>query len=211
MANERQRAREAEARRRAVAEQLAASRRAAPSRPAGGDERALAAGIPPDPPRFPPAGNLYDRMLAITPETESGNRDVDERGRVVSSDKGARGKMQVRDKTNSDPGYGVRAARNDSLEERARVGRDYLLAMLHRYDDIPKAWAAYNMGPTKFDRLLAEHGRAWRAHLSPETTDYLRKNMAALAGEPLLSRAADGARRAVAGSLRGRSGVGRIR
>src|SRR5690606_42013258 len=79
---------------------------------------------------------------------ESGDRDVDAAGNVVTSPVGAKGRMQVMDATNRAPGYGVVPAADDSLEERARVGRDYLRAMVTEYGgDLPKALAADTAGP----------------------------------------------------------------
>lgn len=89
---------------------------------------------------------------------ESRNRDVDDRGRVVTSPKGAKGRMQVMDDTNKDPGYGVRPARDNSLEERARVGRDYLHALNKHYGNVTIALTAYNSGPGKVDKWLVSHG-----------------------------------------------------
>jgi hypothetical protein len=66
----------------------------------------------------------------------------------------AKGKMQVLDMTNRDPGFGVTPARNDSLEERARVGNDYLEAMVKRYNYYPYASLAYNWGPGNVDKWL---------------------------------------------------------
>jgi hypothetical protein len=66
----------------------------------------------------------------------------------------AKGKMQVLDMTNRDPGFGVTPARNDSLEERARVGNDYLEAMVKRYNYYPYASLAYNWGPGNVDKWI---------------------------------------------------------
>lgn len=47
---------------------------------------------------------------------ESGGRDYDANGNVLTSSAGAKGRMQVLDSTNSDPGYGVAPARDASVE-----------------------------------------------------------------------------------------------
>jgi hypothetical protein len=62
--------------------------------------------------------------------------------------------MQVMPMTQRDPGYGVRAARDDSPEEKARVGRDYLAALYSKYGDEKLAAIAYNMGPGATDKWL---------------------------------------------------------
>lgn len=136
-------------------------------------------------PVAPGAGDgLKARMVAITAFTESRNRDRDASGRIVTSAKGAQGRMQVMPGTNRDPGFGVRPAQDNSDEERARVGRDYLSAMMRRYGNDPaKAWAAYNAGPGAVDKLVADHGRDWLQHAVKETRDYVATNVAALGGK----------------------------
>jgi hypothetical protein len=85
---------------------------------------------------------------------ESGGRRYDSSGRLLTSSKGAEGEMQVMPMTQRDPGYGVRAARDDSPEEKARVGRDYLAALYNKYGDEKLAAIAYNMGPGATDKWL---------------------------------------------------------
>jgi hypothetical protein len=87
--------------------------------------------------------------------------------------------MQVMDGTNRDPGFGVHPARDDSPEERARVGRDYYTALRNHYGSAEKAWAAYNAGPGALDGAVAKYGAAWLDHMPEETRNYVRKNMAA--------------------------------
>lgn len=121
-----------------------------------------------------------DRVTRITAASESGNRDVTATGAVLTSPKGAKGRMQVLDGTNMNPGFGVRPARDDSLGERARVGRDYMNAMVTRYGgDLRKAWAAYNWGPGNMDAALKQHGAEWFDHAPQETKDYVTRNMTA--------------------------------
>lgn len=130
-----------------------------------------------------PAGNLVGRMHRITAISESGGRERDGSGRLVTSPKGAQGAMQVMPGTNLDPGFGVAAARDNSDAERTRVGRDYLAAMMKRYAGDPaKAWAAYNWGPGNLDSAISTHGEQWLQHAPAETRAYVRANMAALGG-----------------------------
>lgn len=125
-------------------------------------------------------GDIVSRMLPITLQSESGNRDYAPNGQPLTSPKGAVGRMQVMPGTNTDPGYGVRPARDRSMEERARVGRDYLAAMVQRYGDPAKAWAAYNAGPGRVDQAIQSGGANWLSRLPQETQDYVRKNMGRL-------------------------------
>lgn len=121
------------------------------------------------------------RMHRITTIAESGGRELDDAGNVITSRAGARGSMQVLDGTNTDPGFGVKPARDNSLAERARVGRDYLDAMMRRYGNDPaKAWGAYNWGAGNLDKAIAKHGAAWLEHAPAETRKYVRNNLRAL-------------------------------
>lgn len=135
-------------------------------------------------PRLAPTD--FDRLVQITAMTESGGRETDASGKTITSRKGAQGVMQVMPDTNKDPGFGVRPAADDSPAERARVGRDYLQAMLQKYGDPAKAWAAYNAGPGALDKALKESaaGRSgspgWLSYLPVETQGYVAKNVAAL-------------------------------
>lgn len=129
-----------------------------------------------------PSGPLdLNRMASITAQSESGNRERDARGNLVTSSKGAQGRMQVMPTTNTSPGYGVVPARNGSDEERTRVGRDYLGAMMQTYGNDPaKAWAAYNWGPGNFDRAVARYGDNWFNAAPAETQAYVSQNLRAL-------------------------------
>jgi len=130
----------------------------------------------------------FDRLTNIVMGMESGGRRYGDDGQLLESSKGAKGEMQVLDGTNKDPGFGVTPARDSSPEERARVGRDYLAAMLKRYDgDVPKALAAYNWGPGNLDAAIKQHKEAWFAAAPKETRDYVQRGTAeygAGAGKP---------------------------
>lgn len=121
------------------------------------------------------------RMVDITLKSESGNRERDAAGNLITSAKGAQGAMQVMPGTRIAPGFGVQPAKDDSDAERSRVGRDYLQAMVKNYAGDPaKAWAAYNWGPANVDAAIKEHGAEWLTHAPKETQDYVTKNLAAL-------------------------------
>lgn len=139
----------------------------------------------------------FSRMVTITLGTESNGQRYGKDGSLLTSPKGAKGEMQVLDGTNLNPGFGVKPAADNSPDERARVGRDYLDAMLKRYGGDPaKAWAAYNAGPGRVDAALKNAEKPvmvnasadpnapkkieWLALLPQETQKYVAKNMAAL-------------------------------
>jgi Transglycosylase SLT domain len=132
--------------------------------------------------RYAPAGSgVVGRMQSITAIAESGNKERDSQGRLITSPKGAQGRMQVMPGTRVDPGFGVKPAQNDSDEERTRVGRDYLAAMMTRYGNDPaKAWAAYNWGAGNVDAAIKSHGDGWLAHAPNETRQYVSGNLARL-------------------------------
>lgn len=88
----------------------------------------------------------------------------------------AKSDMQVMDATNLDPGFGVRPAANNSLEERSRVGRDYVAAMFKRYGNEADAAAAYNWGPGNFDDWV-KAGRD-PTKMPKETREYIDKVVA---------------------------------
>lgn len=130
------------------------------------------------------------RLENIVLGMESGGRRYGKDGRLLESEKGAKGEMQVMDSTNKDPGYGVVPARDDSPDERARVGRDYLRAMVKRYGDTAQALAAYNAGPGKVDAALKAAdtaaklakfdpaaARSWADFMPEETLAYVKKGI----------------------------------
>lgn len=124
-------------------------------------------------------------MYNITAVSESGNRERDAKGNLITSPAGAKGKMQVMPGTERDPGFGVKPMQDNSDAERTRVGCDYLDAMLKRYGGDPaKAWGAYNWGPGAVDNAIKKHGDNWLANAPAETRAYVAKNMAAL-GRPV--------------------------
>lgn len=116
----------------------------------------------------------------ITMQSESGGKRYDKSGNLTESPKGALGEYQVMPKTAKNPGFGIQPAKDDSPEELARVGREYLDVMIKRYDgDLAKMWGAYNAGPGTVDELVKQYGNDWLSHAPKETQDYVQKNVAA--------------------------------
>lgn len=106
--------------------------------------------------RMPTApDNGIEGFLSKIQHLESRGKDYDNKGRLLTSPKGAEGRMQVMPKTQKDPGYGVAPARDKSPEELARVGRDYGIAMLNEFKDPKLAAMAYNWGPANVKKWLA--------------------------------------------------------
>lgn len=91
-----------------------------------------------------------EKLLPFLINQESGGNNN------AVSPKGARGLTQVMPKTGEDPGYGVAPLKDQSPEEYRRFGKDYLVAMLNKYDgDVEKSLAAYNAGPGNVDDWVA--------------------------------------------------------
>lgn len=104
------------------------------------------------------------------------------------SPKGAQGLMQIMPGTGRDPGFGVAPMRDGSPQENVRVGREYLSAMLKRYNgNTQLALAAYNAGPGRVDQALQQAGgdpsRAI-AMLPAETRNYVPSVMNRAQGAP---------------------------
>jgi len=87
---------------------------------------------------------------------------------------GATGVMQLMPETAKNPGFGIEPVKDDSEEENRRVGREYLDALLGKYDgNLDHALAAYNYGPGNIDEWIANG--ADPKQLPQETQDYLVK------------------------------------
>jgi len=125
-------------------------------------------------------GVTPDRMTAITAQSESGNRDLNADGSLVTSPKGAMGRMQVMPATARDPGHGIAPWDGKNTDDLARVGVQLQNALLKKYGDPAKAWAAYNWGEGHVDDAVSKYGAAWLRSAPAETRDYVAKNMAAL-------------------------------
>jgi hypothetical protein len=111
-------------------------------------------------------------FIARIMHKESRGKRYDKEGKLLTSEKGAQGEMQVMPGTSRDPGFGVKGARDDSPDELARVGRDYANVLLKRYGDPKIAAIAYNMGPGATDKWLA--AGADPSKLPQETQGYAR-------------------------------------
>jgi hypothetical protein len=91
---------------------------------------------------------------------------------IVNPASGAEGSMQVVKGTQKDPGFGVRPS-DGTPEDTAREGRDYYAAMHVRYKDPITAAVAYNWGPGKADKWIANGAKL--EDLPDETLKYIAK------------------------------------
>lgn len=111
---------------------------------------------------------LYQQQQSIHQIESNGAPDT---AAVVNPASGARGSMQVMDKTAKDPGFGVKPS-NGSREDDARMGRDYYAALSQKYDGDPlKTAVAYNWGPGNADKWIASGAKL--SDLPNETLKYL--------------------------------------
>jgi hypothetical protein len=133
----------------------------------GGIATLPAAGINPEAKSSRGVESLQEYVM----RKESGGRRYDKNGNLLTSSKGAEGEMQVMPMTQRDPGFGVRPAQDNSPDEKARVGRDYLSALYSRYGDPKLAAIAYNWGPGNTDKWLA--AGADMDKLPRETRNYI--------------------------------------
>lgn len=95
-----------------------------------------------------------------------------------TSPKGAKGPMQVMDATARNPGFGIRPWDGKTEADRARVGRQYLAALNHKYNgDTAKVLAAYNGGPGRVDAALKKYGPEWLRAMPLESRKYVRNGL----------------------------------
>ena len=118
----------------------------------------------------PPTGGV-DALLSHIISKESGGRDYDEKGRPLTSNKGAKFAMQVLDSTAKDPGFGIKPAKDMTASEYNRVGKELATALLGKYQDPKLAAIAYNWGAGNTDKWLASGANP--AKLPKETQAYI--------------------------------------
>lgn len=98
---------------------------------------------------------------------------------------GAQGVMQLMPATAKNPGYGIEGVKDDSEAENRRVGREYLDAMLKKYNgNVEYALAAYNQGPKATDDWIAAGADPDKMPGGKETREYAAKVFAQMGGKP---------------------------
>lgn len=123
--------------------------------------------------------SMAEAMLPALIGAESSGNHYGPDGKLLTSQKGAQGITQVMPKTGTDPGFGVKPLQDQSEAEYKRFARDYLAAMLRRYQDKSKALAAYNWGAGNVDSSIRMYGDKWLEHAPGETQAYVAKNLRA--------------------------------
>ena len=121
----------------------------------------------------------FEDFLSRITFAESRGKRTDSSGKLLEGPMTkygtAKGELQVLDSTNKKPGYGIVPAKDETPDERARVGRDYLKAMLDKFKDKRTAAIAYNWGPGNTQKWL--DAGADEAGLPLETQNYVKKVM----------------------------------
>lgn len=112
---------------------------------------------------------------------ESGDNQLDKRGKPLTSKAGAIGAAQVMPATaketakNAGIDWDEHAYKTDA-DYNKKLGNAYFKQMKTTFDgDAEKAAAAYNAGPTAVKKAIAKGGDNWRDHLPGETQDYIKK------------------------------------
>jgi len=134
--------------------------------------------------RFTPQNG--DRINNITWMTESGNKQLDDKGEPITSPKGAIGAAQVMPKTAREAAslaglpWDETKYKYDITYNKA-IGAAYFQKQLQdNQGDLEKAWGAYNAGPTALRKAISAaqaDGTNWRSHLPEETQAYIAKNI----------------------------------
>ncbi|WP_336938938.1 transglycosylase SLT domain-containing protein [Acinetobacter modestus] len=96
------------------------------------------------------------------------------RGVNMLSRAGAQGHFGFMPKTARE--YGLKNP-NDLIESADAYGRKMQHLLRYYKGSTPKAFAAYNYGEGKLDKLIKKYPQDWQQHLNPETAGYLRKAM----------------------------------
>lgn len=112
---------------------------------------------------------------------ESGGRNFNSQGGLLTSTAGALGKMQILPSTAKDPSlkkrFGIDPARDNSPEELERVATELIEALKVKYGgDEEKVMAAYHSGDSRVDNLVAEanaKGLDWRGGLRDQGRKYI--------------------------------------
>lgn len=120
----------------------------------------------------------FGRMLQV----ESGGRQFNPDGSIVTSPKGAMGIAQIMPTTAAQPGYGIKPATPEELatpEGNAKFGQRYFEGMYQKFGNDPeKAAAAYNAGPGTIEKAMlvaSQQGGTWKDYIPDETKTYLDK------------------------------------
>jgi Transglycosylase SLT domain len=125
--------------------------------------------------------DTFGRMI----QAESGGRQYNAQGGILTSPAGAQGMAQVMPATAANPGYGVKPATPEEIatpEGNRAFGERYFQGLLQHFGgDQAKATAAYNAGPGRVQQnMQANAGQMNSQQLPKETQGYLQKVLGAV-------------------------------
>lgn len=121
---------------------------------------------------------LFNNMV----RAESGGRQFDAQGNILTSPKGAQGIAQIMPATAAAPGFGIKPATPEEIatpEGNQAFGLRYKEGMDRLFGGDPaKTAAAYNAGPGRVqqaEQMAAQRGGSWTDYIPKETRDYIQK------------------------------------
>jgi hypothetical protein len=124
-------------------------------------------------------GASVDLVIPKLAQVETGNKHLDETGKLIKSPTGALGKYQILPSTAKDPGFGITPIADlvkAPEAEHKRFATDYLSAMLKEFGgDMEKALAAYNAGPAVVRNAIEIDPTNWKKHITAEAKTYINK------------------------------------
>lgn len=124
-------------------------------------------------------GASVDLVIPKLAQVETGNKHLDETGKLIKSPTGALGKYQILPSTAKDPGFGITPIADLAKApeaEHKRFATDYLSAMLKEFGgDMEKALAAYNAGPAVVRNAIEIDPINWKKHITAEAKTYINK------------------------------------
>lgn len=105
------------------------------------------------------AGFSLDSLTQAVAHQESGGRQFDVQGNIITSSAGAQGVMQLMPETGAElaAAAGEKYDPNNA-EQNKRLGSAYLKQQVEKYGDVRLALAAYNAGPGRVDAAIKAAG-----------------------------------------------------
>lgn len=104
-------------------------------------------------------GFTLDDISAAVAQQESGGRQVDAQGNILTSSAGAQGIMQLMPETGAELAAAIGEKYDPkNAEQNKRLGSLYLKQQVEKYGDVRLALAAYNAGPGRVDAAIKAAG-----------------------------------------------------
>ena len=105
------------------------------------------------------SGFTFDELTGAVAQQESGGRQFDGQGNIVTSPAGAQGTMQLMPETGAELAAAIGEKYDpNNAEQNKRLGSLYLKQQVEKYGDVRLALAAYNAGPGRVDAAIKAAG-----------------------------------------------------